>query len=87
MKETAYDPQQVTATGNLVAGPVVYGYLILTGAAVAATATIRKGGVGGTIIATLSCGANGWAGIEAPAFIIDAHVTLAGAGAVLNFGS
>lgn len=78
-------PKHFTATGDISVGPAtIYGF-VLTPAAAVATAVIREGGSGGTIVMSLQAAANGSSAIVMfPMSIADPHVTLAGAGVLFS---
>lgn len=78
MSSTARDLKQVSATGNVIAGPVVLHSISLTSGADAATLTVRDGS-GGAVRLTLKVAAgattewqSGSSGIYFSSFI---HVT------------
>lgn len=78
--------QQFSGTGDIAAAVEARLFsLILTPAAVAASAVIREGGSGGTVVLTLNAAANGSAVVvQGPIVIRGPHLTLSGAGALFS---
>lgn len=80
-------PVHFTATGDIDAGTVrlpLQGF-VLTPAAAVATAVVREGGSGGTIVLSLQAAANGASVVvPIPCVIANPHVTLGGAGALFT---
>ena len=78
-------PKHFTGTADISVGPATLHRLVLTPAAAVATAVIREGGSGGTIVMALQAAANGGSVIfEGPITIMDPHVTLGGAGVLFS---
>lgn len=76
-------PKHFTATGDITVGPATLHRVVLTPAAAVATAVIREGGSGGTIVLALQAAANGsTVVVEGPMPILDPHLTLGGTGAL-----
>ena len=81
----AIRPQHFTATGDIHAEAATCWGFILTPAAAVATAVIREGGSGGTIVMALQAAANGASVVVTPPRpmpLKNPHVTLGGAGAL-----
>ncbi|HEU4542204.1 MAG TPA: hypothetical protein VFR23_13835 [Jiangellaceae bacterium] len=81
--------RRVTATGNVVTGPVVLRSVMLTPAAAVSTLELRDGS-GGAIVLTLQAAASGsssvWSAGKAGVLFSSAlHATLSGAGAAASF--
>jgi hypothetical protein len=78
--------QQFSATGDIVATAEIKLFaVVLTPAAANASAVIREGGSGGTVVLTLNAVANGSAVVvPGPIAIRGPHLTLSGAGALFH---
>ena len=78
-------PKHLTSTGDIAVGPAMLHGAILTPAAAVATAVIREGGSGGTIVMSLQAAANGSSVVIEPHMPIrDPHLTLGGAGGLFT---
>jgi hypothetical protein len=78
-------PKELTATGDIHSGPAVIHGVTLTPAAAVATAVIREGGAGGTVVLSLQAAANGGSVVVPLCLSIqNPHLTLAGAGALFT---
>jgi hypothetical protein len=78
--------QQLSATGDIVAtAEVTLLAVVLSPAAANASAIVREGGSGGTVVLTLNAVANGSSVvIPGPIAIRGPHLTLSGAGALFH---
>jgi len=78
--------KQFSATGDIVAtAETMLLALVLTPAAANASAVIREGGSGGTVVLTLNAVASGSAVVvPGPIAIRGPHLTLSGAGALFH---
>jgi hypothetical protein len=80
-------PVHFTATGDIdtSGARVPIAGFVLTPAAAVATAVVRKGGSGGTIVLSLQAAANGASVVcDIPSTIESPHVTLGGTGVLFT---
>lgn len=84
--ETPGVPKQLDATGVIDAnnGIILRSLVLAAGAGAAATATIKDGGVGGTVVLTLAALQGTTAVVPGPIKVDAPYLTLAGAGAAFS---
>ncbi len=79
-------PKQLDATGAISAdsGIILKNLVLAAGAAADATATIKRGGVGGTVVLTLAAAQKTAVVVPGPLVVDAPYLTLTGAGAAFS---